>query len=124
MAYLDTLKLVSGDTLPDLRLTVKDANTGATGKSYDENDSSTWAPMDITDGSCKLYIREVGSTTILKSLLGIIQDGENGVVVFSFQGSPFESSGVYEGEVEVTFSGGGVQTLYDLIKFNVRDEFA
>ena len=38
MAYLQTVKLVTGDTLPDLRLVIKDANTAQTGKTYDEND--------------------------------------------------------------------------------------
>ena len=29
----------------------------------------------------------------------------------------------FEGEIEVTFSSGNIQTLFDLIKFNVREDF-
>ena len=40
-----------------------------------------------------------------------------------FPSDTFAEPGVYEGEIEITFSGGGVQTLFDLIKFNVRGDF-
>jgi len=35
----------------------------------------------------------------------------------------FPSAGTYEGEIEITFSGGGKQTVNDLVKFKVRDDF-
>jgi hypothetical protein len=33
------------------------------------------------------------------------------------------SAGDYEGEIQVTFSNGGVQTVYDLLKFKMREDF-
>ena len=41
MAYSETIKLVVGDTLPELVITLKDSNTAASGKTLDVEDSST-----------------------------------------------------------------------------------
>jgi ribosomal protein L2 len=123
MAYLDTIKLVAGDTLPDIRFDLKDANKAATGVKYDSNDSSTWAPIDLTDGSARLIIREQGAESTLSSIAGIIQNATEGAVIFPLSNTPFESGGLYEGEVEISYLGGGVQTMYDLVKFKVRSDF-
>ena len=64
MAYSDTIKLVVGDTLPELSFTLKDSNTAASGKTLDEEDSTTWAPIDLSGATVKLRIREVGKTTV------------------------------------------------------------
>ena len=65
MAYSDTLKLVVGDTLPQLNFTLKDSNAAASGSTLDADDSSTWEAVNLTGGSVKLRIREVGKTTVL-----------------------------------------------------------
>ena len=59
MAYASTIKLVVGDTLPELNFTLKDSNTAASGQTLDPEDSNTWAPIDVTGGTVKLRIREV-----------------------------------------------------------------
>lgn len=123
MAYIDTIKLVTGDTLPDLRFELKDASKAPDGQRYDANDSSTWAPIDLTGATTKLRIREIGESTILKEISGVTSDETNGVVIFPFTGTPFINDGLYEGEVEITFSSGGIQTMYDLVKFKVRSDF-
>jgi hypothetical protein len=123
MAYLETLNLVTGDTLPDLRFTLKDQSVGATGITFDANDSTTWAPISITGGTLKLRIRLIGSAALTSTISGVISDGAGGEVVFPFEDNPFTASGLYEGEIEITFSTGGIQTLYDLVKFKVRNDF-
>lgn len=123
MAYSDTLRLVAGDTLPVLTLTLKDKNTAAPGQTLDENDSSTWAPIDVTGATVVVRIRSVGSTTVLATLTCTLSDPSNGEVTTDFPGPTFTSAGTYEGEVEITFSGGGIQTVYDLLKFKVRSDF-
>ena len=65
MAYASTIKLVVGDTLPELNFTLKDSNTAASGATLDPEDSTTWAPIDVTGGTVKLRIREIGETTVL-----------------------------------------------------------
>jgi hypothetical protein len=32
-------------------------------------------------------------------------------------------AGEYEGEVEITFADGQIQTVYDVLKFKVREDF-
>lgn len=123
MAYIDTIKLVTGDTLPDLRMVIKDSNAAAAGYTLDPNDPDTWATMDLTNGSGRLLIRLVGESTVSKVITGILGDAANGAIIFSFNNNAFDEEGVYEGEVEITFQDGGVQTIHDLIKFKVRSDF-
>jgi hypothetical protein len=123
MAYLDTIKLVTGDTLPDLRFQLKDSATSPDGVAYDENEPSTWAPLDLTDATVKLRIRQIGETTITAEITGIVSDAANGIALFAFTNNSFTESGLYEGEIEVSYAGGGILTMYDLVKFNVRSDF-
>lgn len=123
MAYSQTLELVAGDSLPALTFTLRDSNTAASGAVLDPNEPTTWDPIDVTGASVALKIREVGSTTLTDTLTGTIIDGPAGVVAVEFDVTTFADAGTYEGELEITFSGGGIQTIVDLIKFKVRAEF-
>ena len=40
-----------------------------------------------------------------------------------FPSGTWTAAGTYEGEIEFTKSNGGVQTVHDLVKFVVRDDF-
>jgi hypothetical protein len=122
MAYSDTVNMVTGDTLPQLNFSLKDSSTAASGKQLDEFDSTTWAPLALNGASVILRVRAVGSTTILKTVTcSLVGDGSSGQVTADL--TAFDQAGTYEGELEITFSGGGKQTVYDLIKFKVRSDF-
>lgn len=123
MAYSQTLKLVTGDTLPELTFTLKDSQTAASGKTLDENDSTTWAPINVSGASVKLRLRELGSTTVKNTLTCTVTDGSNGKVATDFPAGTLDTAGTFEGELEVTFASGGIQTVHDLIKFKVRSDF-
>ena len=123
MAYSQTLKLVTGDTLPELTFTLKDSQTAASGKTLDVNDSTTWAPINVSGASVKLRLRELGSTTVKNTLTCTVTDGSNGKVATDFPAGTLDTAGTFEGELEITFSSGGIQTVYDLIKFKVRSDF-
>jgi len=126
MAYSETLSLVVGDTLPELTLTLKDKSQAASGLVLDEEDSSTWAPINVVGATMLLRIRALGSTTLTGTLTCTITDGSAGKCVTNFAsggGSVFTEAGNYEGEVEITFSGGGKQTVFDLVKFKIREDF-
>jgi len=123
MAYSETIKLVVGDTLPELVVTLKDSNTAASGKTLDVEDSSTWAPINLTSGSVKLFIRKVGETTLTSTISMTLTDASNGVATALFPSGTWTAAGIYEGEVEFTNSSGNIQTVQELIKFNVRDDF-
>lgn len=108
----DKIKLVQGDTRPALVCNITDDTTGA--------------PLVITGATIVLKFRLMGSTSLQATVPGTVTDGPNGQVVFypasaptMLQGEP----GEYEGEVEITFSDGQIQTVYDVLKFNVREDF-
>ena len=123
MAYSDTLNLVVGDTLPELTLRLKDKNTAASGVVLDEDNSDTWAPIDISGATVRLSIRQRGRTTLADTRTCSVTDGTNGACATDFGTSTFAAAGQYEGEIEITFASGGKQTVYDLIKFKIREDF-
>ena len=123
MAYSDTIKLVTGDTEPVLTLTLKDSNTAASGQTLDANNSATWEAIDLTGATVKLRMRAVGSTTVKDTLTCTISDATAGKVTTNFPTGTLDTAGTFEGEIEITYSGGGIQTLQDLIKFQVRADF-
>lgn len=123
MAYSQTLKLVTGDTLPELNFTLKDSQTAASGQTLDENNSDTWAPIDVTGATVRLRLREVGSSTVKSTLTCTVSNGAQGKVFTNFPSGTLDTAGTFEGELEITFTGGGIQTVHDLIKFKVRSDF-
>lgn len=108
----DKIKLVQGDTKPALVCTLTDDNTGA--------------PITLTGATVRLKFRAVGSTTLVATVVGTVTDGANGVVAFYPASAPAMlqgEAGDYEGEIEVTFADSTVQTVYDLLKFKLREQF-
>lgn len=107
----EKIKLVQGDTLPQVLVSLTDEVTGL--------------PVDVTGASALMRFRALGTTTALASLVGSVLNGPNGQVVFSWGPTTLNvDPGDYEGEVEVTFSNGARQTVYELLKFKVREDFA
>jgi hypothetical protein len=123
MAYSDTINLVTGDTLPELTFTLRDSNAAASGQTLDPNNNATWAPIDISGATVRFRLRELGSTTVKSTLTCTITSGAAGTVVTDFPTGPLDTAGTFEGEIEITFSTGGIQTVYDLIKLKVRSDF-
>jgi len=108
----DKIKLVKDDTRPSLVCNITDDTTGAV--------------INITGATVKLYFRAVGSTTLQATVTGSITDGPNGQVTFYPSSAPAMLSGDagdYEGEIEITFSDGTIQTVYDTLKFKIRADF-
>ncbi|MFN6303749.1 MAG: hypothetical protein ACK42H_16325 [Planctomycetota bacterium] len=107
----EKIKLVQGDTRPQIKVTVLDDVTGAA--------------MDIRNSSLVMRFRAVGSTTVLDTLNGVLLDGLNGIAAFAWNPNSLNvDAGDYEGEIEITFSDSSRQTVYDLLKFKVREDFA
>ncbi len=125
MAYSDTIKYVVGDTRPVISIAVKDSNTAAAGKTLDPQDSTTWATISLASNDyVKMYIRKVGSTTLEATLTANVTSTSNGTADFTPTTATFASAGTYEGEIEISYSSGTIiQTVHDLVKFNVRDDF-
>tara|TARA_B110000046_G_C13012141_1_gene407129 strand:+ start:389 stop:763 length:375 start_codon:yes stop_codon:yes gene_type:complete len=123
MAYSDTLNLVTGDTLPELTFTLKDSSTAAAGVTLDQNNSNTWAAINVAGATVKLRLRALGSTTVKSTLTCTVTDGQAGKVATDFPEGTLDTAGTFEGELELTFPGGGKQTVNDLIKLKVRSDF-
>jgi hypothetical protein len=108
----EKIKLVQGDTKPAIVCRLTDDTTGL--------------PLSITGATVRLKFRATGATTLTATVTGTVTDGANGEVVFypasapaMLQGDP----GDYEGEIEITFADTTVQTVYDLLKFKLREDF-
>lgn len=108
----EKIKLVQGDTRPALVCTITDDTTGA--------------PINITGATVHLKFRALGATTLQATLLGTVTNGAAGQVVFYPASDPAMlqgEAGDYEGEIEITFGDGQIQTVYDTLKFKVREDF-
>jgi hypothetical protein len=110
----EKIKLVQGDTYPQIRVTLTDENTGAA--------------IDLTGATAMLHFRAVGGTAPLVSRQGVINPSEavQGKAIFVWQeGDLNVPAGEYEGEVEVFWPNTGArQTVYDLLKFRLREDVA
>jgi hypothetical protein len=87
----------------------------------------TDAAVDLTGATARLKFRKKRTTTILFTLTNITiapVDLPNGQALFQFSGANLDlAAGLYEGEVEVTFSNSNIETIYEIIDFQVRDDF-
>lgn len=107
----EKIKLIQGDVnRPQVQATL--------------TDESTEIAVDITGATAVMKFRQVGATTLQDTITGFIPVGTDGVVIFPMSATAMSgSAGDYEGEIQVTFSNGGVQTVYDLLKFKMREDF-
>ena len=108
----EVIKLVRNDNRPEITLTIKDANTDTV--------------INLTGATEVVHFRKSGTTTVLATLSCThVTDGTDGKTKFKFTGTSLNvEAGNYEGEVEITYTGGDKQTVYDLLKFRVREELA
>jgi hypothetical protein len=108
----EKIKLVQGDTRPALVCALTDENTGEA--------------INITGATVVLKFRLSGSTTLTATLPGSVTDGPAGGVAFYPASVPSMlqgAAGDYEGEIEITFADGQVQTVFDVLKFRMREDF-
>ena len=127
--YYDTIRLVSGDTKPELNITLRDSNTAAPGTTLDPSDPTTWKIIDLTGvDKVEMNFRKVGSTTIHETILcTIVAPRTNGNVIMQWTTTALDNiAGEYEGEIVITdtaAAGGKVITVRDLLKFDIRARF-
>lgn len=109
----EKIKLVQGDTFPTVRLTLTDPVTGS---AIDLSDAQT---------TVQVYFRQTGSTAVLATIpCTKVNGGSTGQVQFNFSSGVLNvDPGAYEGEIEINFDG-QTQTVYELLKFNVRGQFS
>jgi hypothetical protein len=83
--------------------------------------------VNITGATALLKFRKKKATTILFTLTNLTVapiDLTAGEAVFRFSSENLNiAAGYYEGEVQVTFSDSNIETVYELVEFQVRDDF-
>jgi hypothetical protein len=136
MAVKTKFKMVQFDTLPEVWLSL--------------TDDITSDPIDVSDVGTAVYayIREVGSkvvkdTLVCDKLPGVVirideetgaqtisivppydTPGRGGRVAIIWNEDTLDTPGTYQAEISVQFSDDRVMTWYDLLQFNVREQFA
>lgn len=108
----EKIKLVQGDTRPAIVVNLTDDTTGAA--------------INLTGATVRLKFRQAGETALTATVTGSVTDGINGQAVFYPASAPEMlqgQAGDYEGEIEITFSDSTVQTVYDILKFKLREDF-
>ena len=124
MAYYADINLVANDTKPEINLTLKDSNTAAAGLTLDPDDSATWGIIDITDPTVTVKFRALGVSTVLDTMTCIKTAPTDGKCYMPWGADTLAvSAGTYEGEISLTYTTGGILTIFDRLKFKVRADF-
>jgi len=125
---VDRIRLVQGDNLPSVIVQIsKDDGSG---------------PLDLRGSTVVMKFRASGAATPKDTLTGVLMvgfddgsgninlespynlsDGRGGRVQFTWGAASLDTAGSYEGEVEITFTNGQIQTAFDRLKFSVREQF-
>lgn len=124
----DKILLVQGDTKPVIVIGLNDETSGD--------------PIDVSTAVTRLKFRAVGGTDVLATLIGVNiagKDNADGTVDYSSTwdvagsggrvqfpwnfGDLNQPAGDYEGEIEITFADTSIQTVYDILKFKIREDF-
>ena len=124
MAYYADINLVANDTKPEINLTLKDSNTAAAGLTLDPDDSDTWSAIDISDPAVTVKFRALGASTVLDTMTCIKTAATDGKCYIPWGADTLAvAAGTYEGEISLTYTSGGILTLFDRLKFKIRDDF-
>jgi len=124
----ERIKLVQGDSRPQLVLSLNDDQSGAS--------------INVSQATVRLRFRQSDSTEILATLVAskipgkLLDDGTidfagayatpgaGGRCVINWTPEALiQEPGNYEGEIEITFEDNTVQTVYDVVKFKLREQF-
>jgi len=108
-----TIFLVNGDNKPQVQVNLTRADTQAV--------------VNCVGATCTLKIRARGATATLFTVTASNNGTnlQNGILLFTLGANLTNiDAGAYEGEVNVVFNGGDIETVYELVDFVVREEFA
>ena len=107
------IRLVQGDTGPQVQVTLTDETSGD--------------PIDLTGATATLHLRsEATGTTVLSRPMVIPgATSTQGLATVVWGATDLDQDpGDYSGEIEVVLASGLRQTVYDLLKFRLREDYA
>jgi hypothetical protein len=108
----DRIPLVRNDTGPQIRLELTDTSTGQR--------------INLSGATALLYFRAVGTTQVLVTRPLVIpgSTATDGIALIVWEeGDLDHPGGSYEGEVEVLLQNGIRQTVFEPVKFRLREDF-
>jgi hypothetical protein len=129
------ISLVQGDTKPNLVINLLSENI------HTSRSSSNTIPLNVNTANCVFKIRKVDTTTLIDSVNCVLlpglenddgtitltapynQVGVGGRILVPWNTNSLSVSGTLEGEVEITFADGTIQTAYNVVKMVVRPQF-
>tara|TARA_B100001057_G_scaffold224754_1_gene225051 strand:+ start:3428 stop:4102 length:675 start_codon:yes stop_codon:yes gene_type:complete len=105
----ETIKVVQGDELPQIVLTLTD------------DTANSALDLSLSTTSVSIKFRKRGTTTTLSTITTTkTTNGTDGKITFDFAGGILDvDPGEYEGEIVINYNG-SLQTVYDILKFRVR----
>lgn len=119
-----TIKLVQGDDLPGVTLTIRDSNKAASGSDLDRKDTATWAPVDLVGANVTALVSVSGESSAIEPVEVIVISPSVGEVMLLFRNTSFQSEvGSYQIEISVAMPAGR-QTVYDMLFVDVRERIA
>lgn len=110
--HSEKIRLVRNDTRPAIVCTITDDTTGAA--------------VNIAGATVRLKFRAAGVEALTATVIGSVTDGPAGQVTFFPVTAPEMLAGEpgdYQGEIEITFPDGQIQTVFDLLRFKIRQDF-
>lgn len=108
-----TFKLVQSDTSSAIQSTITRMDTGEA------------VPLDGGE-VVELKVRVRNATPVEFTLTGFGTPSElaAGIVTFSFGDNLIDlTPGYYEGEIQLTYVGGAIESVYEILIFQVREDF-
>lgn len=109
---MTTLFLVQGDTGPQVQVDLTRADTGLA--------------VSCQNANCTMKVRVRGASATLFTITANDTGSnlEDGKLIFSFGNNLLSiAAGAYEGEVNVVFSDGSIETVYETVDFVAREDF-
>jgi hypothetical protein len=105
----DPIKHVQNDSGPALRGTLIDLATNL--------------PLDVSNAgtTVRYKVRKKPAGTVTTFIATKPNGGADGVVSVAFTTGTFTEAGIHEGEFEITFNTGVVQSVFDKILHEVRE---
>lgn len=110
---MDTLYLVQGDNGSQVKVVITRDDTGAA--------------VDLTNATPTLKFKKKNTSNVLTSINSSTSSSEEleaGIALFQFDTAALDIiAGDYVGEVQITFSDGNVETVYEELEFTIREDF-
>lgn len=103
-------KIVEDNTAPDYVITC----------------TRSGSAMDLSDASTVTLIiqRKSDGTITQTGKNATIVTASSGVISYAADSTDFPTAGIYVADIKVTYSGGGIEILYNQAKFKVRTKIS